>query len=180
MHEVERSDARPGRVDVALVRMTVREGRGLLRHHRDVVERTVLFHRTFRPMFELTAMESYAARLALIARYANEGTFGCFVRTEPTGGSVEVSLYERWFDGNEIQTDELARRTFDASDEAALVASTEFLADLRAWAERQNDDREAAYQRDSDSDQLLRSTLAEQESAGRELADILAAHAGPD
>ncbi len=180
VHEVERSDARPGHVDVALVRMTVREGRGLVRHHREVVGRSVLFHRTFRPMLELAKMESYAARLAAVARYADQGTFGCFVRTEPTGGTVEVSLYERWFDGDEIHTDELACRTFDPSDEAALVASTEFLADLRAWAERQNDEREAAYQRDSDSDQLRCSTMADQESASRDLADILAPHARPD
>jgi hypothetical protein len=36
-------------------------------------------------------------------------------------------LYERWFDGAEIPTEELARKVFDASDEAALVASAEFV-----------------------------------------------------
>jgi hypothetical protein len=125
-------------------------------------------------------MESYAARLALVARHANEGTFGCFVRTEPTGTHVEVTLYERWFDGSEIHTDQLAQRTFDATDEATLVSSTEFVADLEAWAERQNDEREASYQSASVTDEVQRSTLADEESASRELADILASHTQPD
>jgi hypothetical protein len=180
VYAVERVDDRPGHVDVSLVRVTEQEVTRRLRRHRDVVERTVLFHRTFRPMVELGAMESYAARLATLARYANDGAFGCFVETKAAEGNVEVCLYERWFDGAELHTDELARRAFDASDEAALVASTEFVADLRAWADRRNDEREAAYERDRDTDQLTRSTIADRDSASRALADILAPHARSD
>ena len=174
---VQRTDERPGHVDVSLVRVTEQEITRHLRRHREVVERTVLFHRTFRPMVELAAMESYAAKLSALARYANDDAFGCFVETKAADGRVEVRLYERWFDGGELHTDELARRTFDASDDAALVASTEFVADLRAWADRQNEEREATYERDRDADRLTRSTIAERDSAGHELADILAPHA---
>ena len=179
-YTVERTDERPGHVDVALVCVTDQEVTRRLRRHRDVIERTVLFHRSFRPMLELAAMESYAARLANIARHANGGTFGCFVATEPADGYVEVRLYERWFDGGELHTDELAWRTFDASDDAALVASAECVAELRAWADRRNEEREAAYARSRDADQLTRSTIADRDSASRELAEILAEHARPD
>ena len=180
VHEVERTDEASGLVDIALVRTTVEDSKGLLRHHREVIDRTVLFHRTFRPLLNVNAMESYAARLALVARHANESTFGCFVRTESSGGNVKVTLYERWFDGTEIHTDQLAQRSFDATDDATLVSSAEFVAELEAWPERQNDEREAAYQSVSDDDELQRSTLADEESASQELADILASHARSD
>ena len=179
-YTVERTDERPGHVDVALVRVTEQAVTRRLRHRREVVARAVLFHRTFRPMLELAAMESYAARLDNIARHANDGTFGCFVATEPAHGYVEVRLYERWFDGAELHTDELAWRTFDASDDAALVASAECVAELRAWADRQNEEREAAYARYRDAEQLTRSTIDDRDCASRELAEILAEHARPD
>ena len=179
-YAVERTDERPGHVDVSLVCVTDQAVTRHLRRRRDVLERTVLFRRTFRPMLELAAMESYATRLANVARHANEGTFGCFVAAEPADGHVEVRLYERWFDGAELHTDELAWRTFDASDDAALVASAECVAELRAWADRQNEEREAAYARDRDAEQLTRGAIADRDSASRELAEILTEHARPD
>jgi hypothetical protein len=128
-------------------------------------------------MLESVALDAYAARLRLIARYADAGTFGCFALTQPDGQNVEVLLYERWFDGGEIHTEELARRAFDAGDEQSLVASVEFLADLRAWAERRNEEREAAYLQERMADDDRKRLASEQETASRELHQILAAHA---
>ena len=173
---VEHAEEQPGRVRVSLVKQLEREETRHLRRRVEVLERTVLFSQTFRPMFDLTAMESYATNLSLVAQHAAAGTFGCFVHTGTAAGNVEVCLWERWFDGRKIHTDELARRIFDASDEAALVASVECVADLRAWAERQNDEREAAYAQERDDDDARTRTAAEREAAGAELNEILAAH----
>lgn len=176
VYRVERVEEQPGWVRVSLVRQLERDEVRHLRHHVGVSERTVLFSQTFRPMLELAALEGYASHLALVARHAEAGTFGCFVESATTDGNVNVCLYERWFDGREIHTDELARRTFDASDEAALVASAEFVADLRAWAERQSDARETAYLQARDDDDARVQAAAEREAAGIELNAILAAH----
>jgi hypothetical protein len=176
VYVVERADGQPGRLDVSLVRRRERVPAHHLRHRVEVLERTVLFSRSFRPMLDLAAMESYVARLSLVARYAEEGTFGCFAQTRSEGRNVEVSLYERWFDGAEVRTDELACRAFDATDDATLVASTEFLADLRAWAERRNEEREAAYLQGRADDDARRQRASEQQAASEELNEILAAH----
>jgi hypothetical protein len=180
VYRVERVAEGPGHVGVSLVRVTEQEVMHLLRRHVEVLDRTVLFHRTFRPMVELVEMERYAERLSAIARWAAERTFGCFVLSEPEAGNVVVSLYERWFDGTEVHTDQLARRVFDSSDEQALVASAEFLAELQSWAEQRNDEREAAYRTASGDEEARRLQVAEREAAGRELAQILAEHTGPN
>jgi hypothetical protein len=174
-YRVESAEEQSGRVRVSLVKQLEREETRHLRRHVEVLERTVLFSQTFRPMFDLTAMESYATNLSLVARHAAAGTFGCFVQTATAAGNVEVCLWERWFDGREIHTDELARRVFDASDETALVASVEAVADLRAWAERQNEAREAAYAQELDDDDARSRAAAEREAASAELNEILAA-----
>jgi hypothetical protein len=177
VYGVESAQEEHGRVSVSLVRRRERHSSQRLRHHTETLERTVLFSRSFRSLLESVAQEAYAGRLWLIARYADEGTFGCFAETRPDGEHVEVLLWERWFDGTEIHTDELARRAFDAGDEQSLVASVEFLADLRAWAERRNQEREAAYLEQRIADDDRKQLASEQETASRELHQILAAHA---
>lgn len=176
-YDVESAQEQHGRVSVSLVRKREHHSMQLLRSRIETVERTVLFSQSFRPMLDSVAQEHYAARLRLIARYADEGTFGCFAQTRPEGQNVEVVLWERWFDGTEIRTEELARRAFDAGDEQSLVASVEFLADLRAWAERRNEEREAAYLKERSADDDRKRLASEQETASRELHQILAAHA---
>ena len=175
LYRVERGEESGGRVEISLVRVGERVVSGRMRRRTEVVRREVILHRAFRPVVELAAMEAYAGKLSSIARYANEGTFGCFVVSQPVGGNVEICLYDRWFDGTTVRTHELARRAFDAEDESALVAGAEFLADLQAWAERHNDEREELYQQASSDAELQRSRTAERASAATELAQILAA-----
>lgn len=177
--EVEAADDGAGRVRVSLVRRREHRSTGhhlLRRAETETVERTVFLSRSFRPMLESVAMDHYTARLSELARYAEQDQFGCFAESRPEGGSVEVLLWQRSFDGVDIHTEELARQAFDASDEQALVASVEFLADLRAWAGRRNDELEAAYLEERDADDARVRMAAEQEAAGRELSQILAAH----
>lgn len=174
-HLVERCEEGPGHMRIALVRQRQRED-GRFLHHHEITDRTVLFAKRFRPMLELAALEHYAEQLSLVARHADEGTFGCFVETYTEDGDVAVCLYERWFDGDQIHTDELARRAFDASDGTALVASAEFLADLRDWAERRNRGREAAYLEELEEDDARSRIAADREAASAELNEILAAH----
>jgi len=177
VYGVESAEEEHGRVCISLVRRRQRESVHRLHHHTEVLERTVLFSRSFRAMLDKVAIQDYTAHLSLVARYAQEGTFGCFAQTRSEVGSVEVLLYERWFDGDDIHTDELARRAFDAGDEESLVASAEFLADLRLWAERRNEEREAAYLNERRADDDRKQRASAQEAAGRELNQILAAHA---
>jgi hypothetical protein len=178
VYAVEREQEDPSHVRVALVRRCEREVRTLLRRRVEISDRTVIFHRTFRPIVELAALERYAGQLGVVARYANRGTFGCFVESRPDDGEVNVCLYERWFDGQELHTEELARRAFDATDEASLVASAEFVAHLEDWAERRNDQHDAAYRRELDDQRAQRERAAERQSASLELAEILAAYTG--
>ncbi|HTW13348.1 MAG TPA: hypothetical protein VME01_11425, partial [Solirubrobacteraceae bacterium] len=165
--DVESSEEAAGHVRVALVRKRERRSSSHLRQHTEVVERTVFFARSFRPLLETVALEHYKAQLELVARYAREGQFGCFVLTQSDEASVQVTLYERTFDGNEVCTEELARQAFDASDEQSLVTSTEFLADLRIWAERQNDAREQAILEAREADDVRARLASEQAAASR-------------
>jgi hypothetical protein len=174
--DVESADEAAGKVRVSLVRRYEQRSSKHLLPHTETLDRTVLFSRCFRPLLESVALEHYAARLRLIADHAREGRFGCFVETRSEGGSVEVMLYDRWFDESEIHTEELARRAFDASDERALVASVEFLAELRIWAERRNEERDDAILRERDADRARAQLRSEREAASRELSQILAAH----
>lgn len=176
--EVEVADEPPGRVRVSLVRRREHTSAKGLRSHTETLERTVLFSQSFSTLLDAVARDRYIARLEQISHYAEQGQFGCFAETRSVDGSVEVILWERSFDGTDIQTEELARRAFDATDEQSLVASTEFLADLRIWAERRNDERDAVAAEERDENDARARLAAEREAAGRELNQILAAHTG--
>lgn len=178
--EVESTDAAAGSRCVSLIRRREHRSSKHLMAHTETLERTVLFSRSFRPLLEGVALEHYTAQLELIARYARAGEFGCFLESRSDGGDVEVILYDRWFDDPDIRTDELARRKFDASDDSALVASSEFLADLRLWADRRNEEREAAMLEQRDADDARERLNAEREAASAELSQILATHATSD
>lgn len=175
--DVETTDEGRGQRRVCLVRTRERRSKGRLRSHTEVVERTVLFSRSFRPLLETPAMDHYRAVLQLLARHAEDEQFGCFVQTRSNDGDVEVILYDRWFDGTEIHTEELVRRAFDSGDGRSLVASAEFLADLQIWAERQNEERELAILSERDADQLRAQVARERKAAGEELSQLLADHA---
>jgi hypothetical protein len=125
-------------------------------------------------MLDLAALEAYASQLELVARHANDGTFGCFVQSGSEAGRVQVTLYERWFDGAKLRCDELARREFDPDDESSLVASAEFLAELQDWAQRRNDEREASYRDAGISEAAATQQSLHRQAAADELASILA------
>lgn len=177
--EVECAEASPGSLCVSLVRRREHQFARHLMSRTETLERTVLFSRTFRPLLEAVALEHYAAQLRAVARYAQDGRFGCFVESRSNGGNVEVILYDRWFEDGEIRTEELAKRAFDASDAGSLVASTEFLADMRLWADRRNEQREATMLDERDADASRERLKAEREAASAELTQILATQAQP-
>lgn len=170
---VERLHSRPGFVDVALVRSERRPRlAGHLQSHARH-DRVVLFRRSFEVLLQWWAIETYAAQLARVAAHANEGTLGCFVETREKVGRVVITLYERWFDGDHLRCDELARRMFDPADETALVASAEFQAELQAWAEERNEAREFACLDANVADAARVERALEQRYAANELARIL-------
>jgi hypothetical protein len=175
-YEIQRDVWDAGRTDVSLVRQAPAPRRRL--HRGSPGESVVLFHRTFRPLLELKELERYAAELARVARHANEGTLGCFVDTRPHEGIVEVALYDRWFDGDHLRCDELARRRFDAGDEQSLVASAEFVAELQQWAEHRNEERELTYASDREETAARERDAQEAAAAAGELAAILRSHTG--
>jgi hypothetical protein len=172
---VVREAAGPGYVDVALIRRVEPHGvlERLRRHERRGA--VVLYHRTFRPLLELAELEAYAAQLERTAEHANVGTLGCFVETEQReAGIVRVALYERWFDGRRLHCERLAGRDFDASDESAVVASSELLAELRAWAEERNEDRETSEASAAAEETARTERSSERTEAADQLARILA------
>jgi hypothetical protein len=179
-YEVQRDVWDAGRTDVSLVRQAPPAPHRLSLRHAPRSEPVVLFHRTFRPLLELKELERYAGQLELVARHANEGTLGCFVDTRPHEGVVDVALYDRWFDGENLRCDELARRRFDAGDERALVASAEFVAELQQWSERRNEERELTYATDREEADARERDARDAEAAAGELAAILRSHTGPE
>ena len=104
----------------------------------------VLFRRMFRAT-QLSAIDHYAAQLALITHHVENKTFGCFVDIDSRAGTVQIALYERWFDGDRLHCEELARDMFDSDQDGTLAASAEYLAELEDLAERRDGEREAAY-----------------------------------
>jgi len=176
-YEVQRDVWDAGRTDVALVRRAP-QPRRLSLHRSAGGEPLVLFHRTFKPLLELKELERYAAELEQVARHANEGTLGCFVDTRSQEGVVEVAMYDRWFDGENLRCDELARRRFDAGDDQSLVASAEFVAELQQWAERRNDEREITYASEREETTARERDARESAAAADELAAILRSHTG--
>ena len=134
----------------------------------------MLFHRTFRPLLELAALETYAGQLARVAQHATDGTLGCFIVIDSPVGMLQIRLYERWFDGQRLHVNELAQRVFDPGDDGTLVCSAEFLAELGDWAERRNDERDAANLEASAEDGSRAQRAMERERVAEELARILA------
>jgi len=175
-YEVQRDAWDAGRTEVTLVRRPAAHGFSLRRHSAEAP--VVLLRRTFRPLLELKELERYAAELERVARHANEGTLGCFVDTRSHDGIVEVALFDRWFDGDHLRCDELARRTYDAGDEQALVASTEFVAELEDWAQRRNDERAESEAGARAEAEAAQERTLERAAAAEELAGILRTHAG--
>ena len=134
----------------------------------------VVFGRRFRPMLELNALEGYSAELERVAQHANAGTLGCFVHSEALpGGRVAVSLYERWFDGAHLRCDRLERREFDAGDDDALVASSEYVGLLRARGAQEDERRQASYRDARLAEESRVQDAAERSEAAAELARIL-------
>lgn len=173
-YSVVRKTGGSGYADVALVRFA--SPHGVLSHLLDHDRRDafVIHHRSFRPLFDLAALEAYAGQLEQVAAHANQGTLGCFVDiSDHTDGIVRVALYERWFDGEHLRCDELAAREFDATEDHAVVDSAEFLAELRSWAEERNEEREA-NERHARADAITLSQRAmDSADAARQLAQIL-------
>jgi hypothetical protein len=61
------------------------------------------------------------------------------VEIEPArDGTVRVTRHDRWFKGNYLLSEQVAHRQFDSSDDGALLASAEFLAELEDPAAHRN------------------------------------------
>jgi hypothetical protein len=172
-YRVQRTPRGTAGVEVELVRSSAHH-EGLLLKHRHADDGEVLFRRTFRPIGEADQIEAYASQLEQISAHASAGTFGCFVDTTTQGGEVRITLYERWFDGGRLHCEPLAERSFDPEDEAALVQSAEFRAQLETWAEERNDELEALYLAAVDDDSVRVQRATERQAAAEELAGILA------
>jgi hypothetical protein len=173
-YDVERDYSQPGLVDVTLVRRRAPHGRFHRLHQRQPDNGLVMFHRAFRRLSELAALETYAGRLARVAQHANDGTLGCLVAIDTPAEMLQITLYERWFDGQRLHVDELAQSVFDPSDDETLVRSAEFLAELRDWAERRNREREATYVEVSAEETARTHRALDQERLAEELSRILA------
>lgn len=138
----------------------------------------VLARRRYRAN-DMFGIAEYRAALDQAARHAAAGHYGCYVETKRhRGGTVEVELVSREIKDAKLQTEILASRTFDASDETALVASAEFAAELTAWAERVNDERSAALAEGAVEHAAALEDAAERERAAAELEAILRGTAG--
>ena len=176
-YSVVRDVGGPRYADVALIRW--KAPHGVLEHLRghDRRDAVVLHHRSFKPMLELSQMEDYAAQLEQAARHGNNGTLGCFVEiNRRDDGVVRVILYDRWFDGHRLRCEELAHRDFDASRDDAVVASSEFLVELQAWAAEQNERRETSYLDAAEDERAVTERAVDRQAAATGLANILASH----
>ncbi len=173
-YSVVRNSDGAGHMDVALVRSSAPES-GLKRlRHRDAGDAVVVQHRSFRPLLELNALEAYAAQLERAAAHGNEGTLGCFVDIDKRAdGVVRVALYERWMDGSHLRCDELTVRDFDSNEDQAVASSAEFLAELQAWAEQRNSEREMGEIETRVADAVQSERALDQTEAARQLAEIL-------
>jgi hypothetical protein len=164
----------PWHAEIALVRRRSLHGiLARLRHHgRDDA---VLFHRTFTHP-DLGAIEGYAAELERVADYANAGKLGCFVDVRVTDGALQMTLYERWFDGSHIRCDELTKRSFDPQNGQALIESAEFLGELEYWAERRDERRNLRELEGSIEDAAREDETLNRALAAQELGQILHGH----
>ena len=168
-YAVTRDLTRPGYADVALVRRPASA-----RLQRDRPDGTVLHRRTFRPQFQIVEMERYAAQLERLARHGNEGTLGAFVDVMRVGdGTVRLSLYDRWFDGRHIRCERLASRDFDASDHDAVIASSEYLAELQAWGAERDEARERSVADAAAEKEAIEGEKSDRSASAKELYEIL-------
>jgi hypothetical protein len=173
-YSVVRDGGGPGYADVALVRSAVPHG--ILSHLLDRGRRevVVIHNRSFRPLLDLAALEAYAGQLEQVAAHGNDGTLGCFVDIKDhANGIVRIALYERWFDGEHLRCEQLAAREFEATEDGAVADSAEFLAELRAWAEQRNDEREAQDPDDQAAETIRIERATDSADAARQLARIL-------
>jgi hypothetical protein len=128
---------------------------------------------------DMFGLAAYKGALEQAAGHAAAGHYGCYVETtHMRGGRVEVELIERVIADAKLRTSILASRSFDASDDAALVAASEFAAELGAWAERVNAEREQALAERAVEHDAALEDAAERERAAEELADILRRSSG--
>ncbi len=172
--EVRHIEVGPGQVEMRLVRFLHDHGhglQGLLRAGaRDGI---VLASRRFGDR-DRVGQSSYQAMIERAAEHGNRGTLGCFVTSAPLAdGGVRVALYERWIDADKLRCEQLAQRVFDAQHPDALVGGAEFAAELRDWARRRNEEREAAALQASWDDMQSAEDAAERRRAANELAAIL-------
>jgi hypothetical protein len=77
-----------------------------------------------------------------------------------------VELIERVVVEAKLRTTILASRSFDATDDAALVAASEFAAELAEWADRVNAEREQALAEGAVEHDAALEDAAERERAG--------------
>jgi hypothetical protein len=139
----------------------------------------VLARRRFRAN-DMFGLAQYRGALAQAAEHAAAGHYGCYVETQHMrGGKVEVELVSREIKDAKLRTEILASRQFDASDENALVASAEFAAELRAWADRVNDERTTTLAEGAVEHDAALADAAEREQAAAELEAILRRASGP-
>jgi hypothetical protein len=134
-YKVERRPGEAGRCVIELVKYEVERGLILTKRRRvGVLARLRAGER------ELSKISRHEAELGEAADYARRGEFGSSVdvHTE-AGGAVHVQLVSRHFKGDDFVTEVLADERFDAGDPDALVAATEFAAQLKVWAEERND-----------------------------------------
>ncbi|HWH12148.1 MAG TPA: hypothetical protein VG165_13545 [Solirubrobacteraceae bacterium] len=85
-----------------------------------------------------------------------------------------MSLFDRWFDGRHVRCEQRAHREFDSADDAGASAAVDFTAGLQAWAEQQNDAREARCREVGGDEVLEAEQSAQAASAAAELAALLA------
>ena len=163
------------RVDISLVRERRRRWLGrLIPGRRDG---SAIYARRFGPRTESEQLERYAEVLEQIARHLEEGTMGCFVDTRAVDGRVEVRLFERWFDGEKLHCEELAYSAFEATGVAALSASAEFAAELKAWGIKRDRWREEEEERRELGDlehEIAVAVRREQIAAHQREAELLA------
>jgi hypothetical protein len=128
---------------------------------------------------DMFGLAAYRGALEQAAGHAAVGHYGCYVETTHVrGGRVEVELIERVVVDAKVRTSILASRSFDASDDAALVGASEFAAELGEWADRVNTEREQALAEGAVEHDAALEDAAERERAAEELADILRRSSG--
>jgi TPP-dependent pyruvate/acetoin dehydrogenase alpha subunit len=135
-YKVERRPGEPGRCVIELVKYEVERGLILSRRRRAGV-----LARLRADDYDLAKISRHKGELGEAADYARRGEFGTCVDVQTArDGSVQVRLVSRHFTGDDFVTEVTADECFDAGDPDALVAASEFAAELKVWAEERNED----------------------------------------